>query len=118
MDTTVNVAVVRGDNRRGAVAQALALIADDLRAVVTPDVLIKPNLVSHRDQLPSTHAETLSATLDAVLAAGGRRVTVAEGASDASAGFERFGYRRETLGPARPVPRHQPRRDRAGSRSS
>ncbi|MBV8078305.1 MAG: DUF362 domain-containing protein [Planctomycetaceae bacterium] len=98
MDTTVNVAVVRGDNRRGAVAQALALIADDLRAVVTPYVLIKPNLVSHRDQLPSTHRETLSATLDAVLAAGGRRVTVAEGASDASAGFERFGYRRETRG--------------------
>ena len=50
-----------------------ALIADDLRACVTPDVLIKPNLVSHRRQLPSTHADTLSATLDAVLAAGARR---------------------------------------------
>ena len=70
MDKTVNVAVVRSDNRRGAMAQALALIAPDLRACVTPHVLIKPNLVSHRDQLPSTHADALSATLDAVFAAG------------------------------------------------
>ena len=101
MDRTVNVAVVRGTSRRGAVAEALALVADDLRACVTPHVLIKPNLVSHRVQLPSTHADTLSATLDAVLAAGAREVTVAEGASDANAGFERFGYRREAWG--RPV---------------
>lgn len=92
---TLNVAVVRGDNRRGAVAEALGLIGDDIRGRVTPVVLVKPNLVSHRRQLPSTHAETLSATLDVLLASGAERVTVAEGASDASAGFERFGYRRE-----------------------
>ncbi len=101
MDKTVNVAVVRGDNRRARSRRRLALIADDLRAVVTPYVLIKPNLVSHREQLPSTHRETLSATLDAVLASGARQITVAEGARDASAGFTRFGYHRETHG--RPV---------------
>ena len=70
------VAVVRSDNRRGAVAEALALIADDVRARVTPEVLVKANLVSHRRQLPSTHADTLSATLDAVLCAGAKRVLV------------------------------------------
>ena len=96
-----NVAVVRGSTRRGAVAQALALIADDLRAAVTPKVLIKPNLVSHRVQLPSTHADTLAATLDALIAAGATEITVAEGASDATAGFARFGYHRETW--SRPV---------------
>ncbi len=101
MSRTATVAVVRSDNRRGAVAEALALIAGDLRDRVTPDVLVKPNLVSHRRQLPSTHADTLSAALDAVLAAGARRVVVAEGASDATAGFGRFGYREETAG--RPV---------------
>jgi uncharacterized protein (DUF362 family) len=98
---TANVAVVRGTSRRGAVAEALALIDADLRARVTPHVLVKPNLVSHRVQLPSTHVETLTATLDALLAAGAREVTVAEGASDATAGFERFGYRRATW--SRPV---------------
>lgn len=99
--TPVTVAVVRSDNRRGAVAQALALIADDLRAVVTPQILIKPNLVSHKYQLPSTHRDTLSAALDALLSAGAVQAVVAEGASDATAGFARFGYQRETWG--RPV---------------
>jgi uncharacterized protein (DUF362 family) len=101
MDQAVNVAVVRGTSRRGAVAEALALVAADLRGRITPHVLVKPNLVSHRVQLPSTHADTLSATLDAVLAAGAHAVTVAEGGSDATAGFRRFGYHRETHG--RPV---------------
>lgn len=101
MDKTVNVAVVRSDNRRGAAAQALALVADDLRACVTPEVLVKPNLVSHQNQLPSTHADILSATLDSLFASGARHATVAEGASDATAGFVRFGYHRETFG--RPV---------------
>ncbi len=101
MEKAVNVAVVRSDNRRGAVAEALALIADDLRDRVSPCVLVKPNLVSHRYQLPSTHPQTLSATLDALQAAGARELTIAEGATDATAGFERFGYHRETHG--RPV---------------
>ena len=101
MSQVSTVAVVRSNNRRGAVAEALAMIADDLKDRVAPEVLVKANLVSHRRQLPSTHADTLSATLDAVLAAGARRVVVAEGASDASAGFERFGFRQETAG--RPV---------------
>jgi uncharacterized protein (DUF362 family) len=101
MDPTVKVAVVRSDRRRGAVAEALALIADDLRAVVAPRTLIKPNLVSHKVPLPSTHADTLSATFDAVLAAGARAIVVAEGATDATAGFARFGYFREAWG--RPV---------------
>src|SRR4051812_20079964 len=98
MDNAVKVAVVRGTTRRGAVAEALALIDDDLRRVVSADVLIKPNLVSHKHQLASTHADTLSAALDAVIAAGARSVTIAEGATDATAGYERFGFRRETHG--------------------
>jgi uncharacterized protein (DUF362 family) len=95
MDAPVNVAVVRGENRRGAVAQALALIADDVARCVSPRVVVKPNLVSHRFQPASTHVDTLSATLDALFFAGAQSVVVAEGASDASAGFERFGYHQE-----------------------
>jgi uncharacterized protein (DUF362 family) len=101
MDQVVNVAVVRGTSRRGSVAEALGLIADEVRGCVAPQVVIKPNLVSHRVQLASTHADTLSATLDAILAAGAGAVTVAEGASDATAGFKRFGYHGEAWG--RPV---------------
>jgi uncharacterized protein (DUF362 family) len=95
MDQSLNVAVVRVANRREAVAQALALIADGLAARVRPSVLIKPNLVSHKCQLPSTHAATLGATLDAVFSAGAAQVTIAEGASNATTGFERFGFHGE-----------------------
>lgn len=92
MDQTVKVAVVRHDDRRQAVTRALELIRDDVAACVANEVLIKPNLVSHERQLASTHADTLSATLDALFAAGATRAIVAEGATDASAGFERFGF--------------------------
>jgi len=101
MTQSVKVAVVRAGTRRDAVTRALALVADDLAPRVGPDVLVKPNLVSHKYQLPSTHADTLSAALDALFAAGARRVTVAEGATDAGAGFTRFGHRRAAGG--RPV---------------
>ncbi len=101
MAEVTRVALVRSDNRRGAIATALDLIADDIRQVVRPEVLLKPNLVSHRRQLPSTHAHALSTTLDALFAAGARSVTVAEGASDATAGFDSMGFCRETMG--RPV---------------
>jgi uncharacterized protein (DUF362 family) len=96
----VKVAVVKSDNRRGAMAQALTLIADDLNATVAPHSLLKPNLVSHKRQLPSTHADAFSAAVDALFAAGAGRITAAEGASDATAGFERFGLRREVAGRA------------------
>jgi uncharacterized protein (DUF362 family) len=101
MAEVARVALVKSDNRRGAVAQALALIRHDLRRVVRPDVLIKPNFVSHRRSLPSTHPDALSATLDALLAAGAVQATIAEGANDARAGFEQLGHRREVEG--RPV---------------
>jgi uncharacterized protein (DUF362 family) len=98
MDAPVKVAVVRSDNRRGAVAQALALLAPELQGRATGRVVIKPNLVSHKSALPSTHADTLSAALDTVFASGAREVTVAEGATNATEGFARFGYTREAWG--------------------
>src|SRR5206468_1039776 len=54
-----------------------------LRAGDTPHVLIKPNPVSHRHQLPATHAETR----DAVLVSGARHVTVAEASCHVSLGL-------------------------------
>jgi len=99
--TPVKVAVVKSDNRRGAIAQALALLGDELRACAAPHAVLKPNLVSHQRQLPSTHADCFSAAMDAIFAAGAERITVAEGASNASSGFDRFGLRREAAG--RPV---------------
>ena len=100
MDSSVKVAVVRGENRREAVSRALGLIEGELRRVIRPggEVLIKPNLVSHTSQRPSTHRDTFGAALKCVFGAGAGRVVVAEGATDATAGFRRFGFHREAAG--------------------
>lgn len=101
METSLKVAVVRDSRRRAAVAQALALVAESIKERIAPRVLLKPNFVSERRQLPSTHVDAFSATIDALFAAGAREIVVAEGAADASAAFDRFGLRREAAG--RPV---------------
>lgn len=87
------VALVKTNRRRDGAAEALALLSDEIAAIAHDEVVIKPNLVSHRNQLASTHVDILSATVDFLLAAGARTITIAEGASDASEGFEAFGYR-------------------------
>lgn len=90
MDQAVNVAVVRSDHRREAAAQALALIVDDLRARVTPSATVLPQLgPAHH-----THAETLSATLDALVHAGAVEVAVRA----TPTAREQFRYRRELFG--------------------
>jgi uncharacterized protein (DUF362 family) len=98
MESAVRVAVVRRPRRGEAVREALALIADDIHPLLSREVLVKPNLVSHKSQLPSTHADTLTATLSTLFDEGARSALVAEGASDASAGFHRFGYHAATSG--------------------
>lgn len=95
MDERSTVALVRSGTRHSALIQALGLIAGPLRARVPVDVLVKPNLVSHVDSRPSTSAESLSLVIDALLAAGAERITVAEGASNATVGFGNFGYYQE-----------------------
>ncbi len=101
MDQAVTVALVRGDNRRGAVAQVLSLLVAEVARCVSPGVLLLPTLARPGEKASSTHAETLSATLDAVLAAGANEVTVAAGHPEASARFQALGYTREAWG--RPV---------------
>lgn len=93
MDQKVKVALVHCTRRRDGVAEAFGLLQDDLKKTIKGAVVVKPNLVSHKRQLPSTHLDTLSVALDFALASHPTSVTVAEGASDASAGFEHFGFR-------------------------
>ncbi|AMV37100.1 DUF362 domain-containing protein [Planctomyces sp. SH-PL62] len=110
MDDAIKVAVVQGDRRRGAVAQALALIADDVRAVVQPygTAAIVPTLDELGRDWASTDRDTLSATTDALLAAGADALDVVASKADArpsaSRCFESLGYLAETHG--RPVAYH------------
>jgi uncharacterized protein (DUF362 family) len=79
MDSPIKVAVVGSDRRRGAVAEALALLADDLgqRVAVDPNPVILPNLDTPSKPWACTHRDTVSATVDAVLGAGARSVAIA-----------------------------------------
>ena len=107
MESSIKVAVVRGDRRRGAVAEALALVADDLRRCIAIDdapVLI-PDLDHPGRPWNCSHRDTLSATTDAVLAAGARVVQLVgpAGQTGETPGdpFADLGYRSELWG--RPV---------------
>ncbi|GIW89359.1 MAG: hypothetical protein KatS3mg108_3683 [Isosphaeraceae bacterium] len=66
------VVVARHHRRRGAVAQAWAVLAPHLAAAMRPTALI--HTTSHRRQ--PTHPDTLSATFDALLAAGAEQIDV------------------------------------------
>ncbi len=110
MDGSIKVAVVQGDRRRGAVAQALALIADDVRDSVqrSGSAVVIPTLDEMGREWASTDHDALSAVVDALLASGAGSVDVVSGKGDArpsvSTCFERFGYRSELAG--RPVAFH------------
>ncbi len=104
MDSTIKVAVVRSDRRRGAVAEALALIGDDLRRCVQPDStpVVVPNL-DHPDRpWMCTHRDTLSAVTDALLGAGAASITIAGGRGRGERSrrnqFDKLGYRAELWG--------------------
>jgi uncharacterized protein (DUF362 family) len=81
LDHTIKVAVVRSDRRRGAVAEALSLLAADLKQRVgrDPDPVIIPTLDHPGRRWSCTHRDTLSATVDAVLAAGASSVSIVGG---------------------------------------
>ena len=81
LDNTIKVAVVRSDRRRGAVAEAFALIADDLRRSVQADSrpVVVPNLDNPARPWTCTHRDTLSAAADAILGAGASSITIAAG---------------------------------------
>ena len=101
MDPRLRVALVRSDRRREAVAEALSLVDDGLRAAMPSNahVLLKVNLAGPGRPRAAVHPDAASAVVDAVLAAGAGRVVVAD--SGAGDRFDRLGLRGELWG--RPV---------------
>ncbi|HIC93847.1 MAG TPA: DUF362 domain-containing protein, partial [Anaerolineae bacterium] len=83
------VALVRGDDRYGNIAQALTLIEDGVDLSDKRRVLIKPNFVSTGRQLAATHVEAVRAVLDWLRARYSGPITIGEGAAmgDTFAGY-------------------------------
>lgn len=88
------VAIVTDPRRQDALAQAMHLLGDAWPDVPEHGTVVKINLVSHQDQRASSHATTVGAVADFLYARGAAELTIAEGATDATAGFERLGHRR------------------------
>lgn len=104
MDGAIKVAVVQGDRRRGAVAQALALIADDARDAVgqADEAMIVPTLDEFGRGWASTDRDALSATADALLASGAKSLQVVGCKGNPRVGTwascQRLGYQSELSG--------------------
>jgi uncharacterized protein (DUF362 family) len=81
LERPIKVALVRGDRRRGTVAEALALLAPELKERVghDPEPAIIPDLANPDRPWSCTHRDTLSAAVDAVLAAGASAVKLVGG---------------------------------------
>ncbi len=96
MFATANVALIRGRNRRTCTYRALDSVRDDIEPKLHEEVLLKPNFLSDRIQLASSHADTVRGTLDFLLTSDTppRRVVIAEGSAGSTRqAFDRFGYR-------------------------
>jgi uncharacterized protein (DUF362 family) len=89
------VSLVQGKDRYTNIHRALELIGDSIALERVQRVVIKPNFVSTRQQLATTHVEAVRAVLDFVRARYTGRIAVAEGSALDSTweGFRRFGYK-------------------------
>jgi len=98
------VSVTNGAGRRQNVCDALAAIEDQILPVLTTKkrVVVKPNIVSTRNQLASTHVDALHGILDFLAPRFKGPVAIAESSAGfTTEGFDNFGY-------ARLAPEHKP----------
>lgn len=89
------VSLVRGDDRRKNVAEALALVEDQILPVLKTKkyVVVKPNVVSLIQPLAASHADALNGILDFLAPRFRGPVVIAESsAANTFAGYEQFGY--------------------------
>jgi uncharacterized protein (DUF362 family) len=91
------VSLVRGEDRRKNVAEALALVEDQVLPVLRQKkyVVIKPNLVSTIQQLATTHPDAIHGVLDFLGPRFKGPVVIAESsAGNTGNAYEQFGYGR------------------------
>jgi uncharacterized protein (DUF362 family) len=89
------VSLVKGNDRREIIHQALRLIEDDVRAAVDRKkrVLIKPNMAVDNNPLAVTHVDAVRAVLEFLKPLCRKPITVAEsGVLNTADGFKANGY--------------------------
>lgn len=89
------VSLLKGNDRRDMVYQALRKIEDQiLPAIGNKNVLIKPNFVSTENQLAATHVDAVRGILDFLKPHYKKQIVIAESTAfgDTFDGFKNFGY--------------------------
>lgn len=91
---TVQVALVKGEDRYSNITSALELIADQVNLRGKERILIKPNFVSIHHPLAATHVDAVRAVLDFLRQRSDAWITIGEGAAlgDTLEGYRHYGY--------------------------
>ena len=98
-DEPTQVALIKGDDRRRNVLEALRAVEKEVReAIGSRQVVIKPNFVTTRKQLAATHVEAVMGILDFLKPFYQQTVIIAESpaGTPAQKGYENYGYTKLT----------------------
>ncbi len=90
------VGLARHEDRRQNIYRALDLVRDDVTPLIREQVMLKPNFLSGKNQLASSHADAMRGALDFLLSTPKppTEVLIAEGGNEEYSGeaWDRFGY--------------------------
>ncbi len=90
------VGLARRGSRRDNVFHAMDLVRDDLIPKIADQVLLKPNFLSNRNQLASSHADAMRGAIDFLLSCPNppTEILIAEGGNEDRSGecFDNFEY--------------------------
>ena len=90
------VGLAKAGDRRTNVYRSLDLIREDVECQVAEQVLLKPNFLSNKNQLASTHPDAIRGAIDFLLSTPTppKEIIIAEGGNEDFSGetFANFGY--------------------------
>ncbi|MEZ4656483.1 MAG: DUF362 domain-containing protein [Caldilineaceae bacterium] len=90
------VGLARQGNRRANVYRALDLVRDEVTPRLRSQVMLKPNFLTSKNQLASSHADAIRGAIDFLLSTPNppQEIVIAEGGNEDHSGqaFENFGY--------------------------
>lgn len=90
------VGLAKRNSRRDNVFHAMNLVRDDLIPKVAEQVMLKPNFLSNKNQLASSHPDAIRGAIDFLLSCPDppREILIAEGGNEDHSGqcFENFAY--------------------------
>ena len=93
---TARVGLTQSEGRRRNIFEALNLVRADVEPKLAEQVMLKPNFLSNKNQLASSHADAIRGAIDFLLTTPNppQEIIVAEGGNEDYSGqaFENFGY--------------------------